>query len=210
MNFIDKNIESYAQLHSERSSNLVAEIHHWTLENDQASQMLSGALQVAFLRLLAQSIGAKRVLEIGMYTGYSALAVAEVLPEDGELITLDINQMREPVARRFFDRSPHGKKIAIFIDNALDVIPGLEGDFNMVYIDADKANYVRYYEAVLPLVSTGGLIVADNVLWSGEVLHPESEDAVALNAFNHHVLTDTRVSNVLLPIRDVLILIRKI
>lgn len=209
MNIIDKQIEAYAETHSERTSNLVAEIYRWTVDHCDDSQMLSGELQVAILRLLARMVGAKRVLEIGMFTGYSALAVAEVLPEDGELITLDIETEREPVARGFFDRSPHGRKIAIRIGHALDVIPSLDGPFDMVYIDADKANYVRYYEGVMPLVSSSGLIVADNVLWSGEVLSPESANAIALNAFNQHVQTDARVAQLLLPIRDGLMIARK-
>ncbi len=210
MNIIDPKIEAYAEIHSERSSNLVAEIHQWTVANCDESQMLSGELQIAVLRLLARSIGAKRVLEIGMFTGYSALAVAEVLPEHGELITLDIEAEREHIARGFFDRSPHGGKILIHIGHALQVLPTLDGPFDMVYIDADKANYVRYYEAVMPMVARGGLVVADNVLWSSEVLNPESDNAIALNMFNQHVQNDARVTNLLMPIRDGLMVARKI
>ena len=209
MNFIDENIESYAEQHSERTSDLVAEIHRWTVSHSEESRMLSGELQVAVLRMLARSIGARRVLEIGMFTGYSALAVAEVLPTDGQLITLDIEPDREAIARGFFERSPHQDKITIRIGHALDIIPTLDGPFDMVYIDADKTNYLRYYEAVMPLVSSGGLIVADNVLWSSEVLSPTSDDAIALNTFNQHVQSDERVANVLLPIRDGLMVARK-
>ena len=209
MNFIDEKIEAYAETHSERSSDLVTEIHDWTVENSDMSRMLSGGLQAAVLRLLARSVGAKRALEIGMFTGYSALAVAEVLPQDGELVTLDIDPDSEAIARNFFGRSPHGSKIKIRIGHALDVIPSLDGSFDMVYIDADKVNYIRYYEAVMPLVSGGGLIIADNVLWSGEVLNPEGESAVALAEFNRHVLADARVTNTLLPIRDGLMVARK-
>ncbi len=209
MNFIDEKIEAYAETHSEQSSELVTEIHDWTVENSDMSRMLSGELQAAVLRLLARSVEAKRVLEIGMFTGYSALAVAEVLPHDGELITLDIDPDSEAIAQKFFDRSPHGSKIMIRIGHALDVIPSLDGPFDMTYIDADKVNYIRYYEAVMPLVSSGGLIIADNVLWSGEVLNPEGESAVALAEFNRHVLADARVTNTLLPIRDGLMVARK-
>ncbi len=210
MKFIDEKIEQYAQMHSEQCSDLVKEISDWTVENSKESRMLSGELQVAVLRMLIRSIGARRVLEIGMFTGYSALAIAEVMPQDGHLTTLDIDNDRESIARSFFDRSPHGSKITIRIGHALDVIPGLDGPFDFVYIDADKANYLRYYEAVLPLVSNGGLVVADNVLWSGEVLYPEGENAVALNQFNRHVQSDSRVDNILLPIRDGLMVARKI
>ncbi len=210
MNFVDQKIEAYAQEHSERSSRLTAEIHDWTVENSADSRMLSGELQVAVLRLLARSIGARRVLEIGMYTGYSALAVAEVLPDNGQLITLDIEPARETIARCFFDRSPHGSKIEIMIGHALDIIPCLNGSFDLVYIDADKENYIQYYEAVMPRVSSGGLIVGDNVLWSSEVLSPASPAATALNVYNKHVQTDGRVTNTLLPIRDGLMVARKV
>ncbi len=209
MNFINKNIEAYAQTHSERTSTRVSEIYDWTVENSEESRMLSGELQVAVLRLLARSINAKRALEIGMYTGYSALAVAEVLPDDGELITLDIEPEREIIAREFFKHSDHGGKIKIIIGPALDIIPSLNGTFDMVYIDADKENYILYYESVLPLVSGGGLIIGDNVLWSGEVLSPRSQSAIALDAFNKHVQNDVRVTNLLLPIRDGLMVARK-
>ena len=171
--------------------------------------MLSGALQAAVLRLLALSAGAKRVLEIGMFTGYSALSVAEVLPDDGQLITLDIDEEWESIARSYFDRSEHGSKVIIMIGDALETIPALDGPFDMVYIDADKVNYPNYYDAVMPLVSSGGLIVADNVLWSGTVLNPESEESSVLAKFNEKVHTDVRVSNVLLPIRDGLMVARK-
>lgn len=210
MDFIDKNIEAYAEAHSDSSSRLVKEIHDWTTENTDSFRMLSGSLQAAVLRFLALSIGARRVLEIGMFTGYSALSVAEVLPDDGQLITLDIDEERESIARSFFDRSAHGSKITIVIGAALETIPALVGPFDMVYIDADKENYPNYYDAVLPQVSSGGLIVADNVLWSGTVLNPESEESLALARFNEKVHADSRVTNVLLPIRDGLMIARKI
>ncbi len=211
MNITDKSIEVYAQAYSERSSACVQEIHDWTIDNTDESRMLSGELQAAILRMLVRSIGATRVLEIGMFTGFSALAIAEVLPDHGQLITLDIDEEREKIARSFFDQSPHGSKISIVIGHALETIPSLEPPFDMVYIDADKANYIRYYEAVMPLVSSGGLIVADNVLWSGEVLNPaqDDEDALALAEFNTQIQSDARVSNVLLPVRDGLMVARK-
>ena len=210
MDFIDKEIEAYAEAHSDSASDLVKEIHDWTTKNTDDHRMLSGALQAAVLRLLALSVGARRVLEIGMFTGYSALSVAEVLPDDGQLITLDIDEDRESIARSYFDRSEHGSKITIVIGNALETIPALDGPFDMVYIDADKANYPNYYDAVVPLMSSGGLIVADNVLWSGTVLNPDDEESLVLARFNEEVHADPRVSNVLLPIRDGLMVARKI
>lgn len=209
MDFVDTDISAYAEQHSERCSSLVEELHDWTVENSDFSRMLSGPLQVSFLRFLARSVGAERVLEIGMYTGYSALAIAEVLPANGRLVTLDIEPERQKIARSFFDRSEAGARIDIHIGPALEVIPTLGGTFDMVYIDADKANYIYYYEMTLPLLTAGGVIVADNVLWSGEVLAPDSEDAHALVAFNQAVQNDPRVINTLLPIRDGLMVIYK-
>ena len=126
---------------------LVKEIHDWTTENTDDHRMLSGALQAAVLRLLALSAGAKRILEIGMFTGYSALSVAVVLPDDGQLITLDIDEEWESIARSYFDRSEHGSKVIIMIGDALETIPALDDPFDMVYIDADKVNYPNYYDA---------------------------------------------------------------
>ena len=183
-------------------SSLVDTIHQWTVDNTNQPNMLSGPLQMSVLQLLALSLQASRILEIGMFTGYSALAMAEMLPAEGQLITLDIDEERGKIARSFFDRSPHGGKIQIMIGPALETIPRLDSPFDMAYIDADKVNYLNYYEAILPLMRSGGLIVADNVLWSASVLAPESEDAIALNEFNKRVCVDSRVHNTLLPIRD--------
>ncbi len=209
MNFVDKAIEAYAQRHSQPMSNAVKRIDDWTRQHSDESQMLSGALQVAILQLLALSVRAARILEIGMFTGLSALAMAEVLPDDGELITLDIEPEREKIARGFFDQSPHGEKIQIVIAPALDAIESLGGAFDLAYIDADKENYLNYYEAVLPRMREGGLIVADNVLWSGSVLAADSQASQALNQYNRLVHADARVTSVLLPVRDGLMIARK-
>ena len=202
MNLVDEKIETYATNHSQPTSALTNQVYEWTTENTDAPMMLSGPLQVSLLQLLAQSVNARRILEIGMFTGYSALAMAEVLPDDGQLITLDVDDEREGIARNFFDQSPHGAKIEIVIAPALDTIPGLEGEFDLAYIDADKLNYLNYYEAVMPLMRRGALIVADNVLWSGSVLNPDTDESSALCEYNRHVCADDRVTNVLLPIRD--------
>ena len=209
MNFIDKDVEAYAQTHSTEPSALVSDIFDWTVENSDYSQMLTGPLQGAVVRMLVQISNARRILEIGMFTGYSALAMAEVMPEDGELITLDIKREREAIARSFFDQSPHGRKIEIRIGAALDTIATLDGEFDFVYIDADKSNYLNYYEAVLPMMPKGGIIAADNVLWSSEVLAPKTEDAKCLREFNRRVQDDSRVTNVLLTVRDGLMVVRK-
>ncbi len=209
MNFVDEAIEAYAQRHSQPMSDAVERIYDWTRRHSDASQMLSGALQVSILQLMALSVRASRILEIGMFTGFSALAMAEVLPDDGELITLDIESEREKIARGFFDQSPHGEKIQICIAPALDTIERLSGTFDLAYIDADKENYLNYYEAVLPRMRQGGLIVADNVLWSGSVLAPDSPASQALSQYNQFVHADPRSTSVLLPVRDGLMVTRK-
>ncbi len=209
MNFVDSKVEAYAQNHSTEPSTVVNHIFDWTVNNSESPQMLTGALQGAVLRMLVQLVGARRVLEIGMFTGYSALTMAEVLPDDGQLITLEIDPERAKVARAFFNQSPHGKKIKIRLGSALESIPNLEGPFDFVFVDADKENYLNYYASVLPLVSKGGIIAADNVLWSSSVLDPKTESARSLDEFNKTVQNDARVSNVLLTVRDGLMVVRK-
>ena len=210
MNFINEKIEEYATAHSQHPSALVSEIEDWTIANSDASQMLSGALQGAVLQTLVRIVKANRILEIGMFTGYSALIMAEALPDDGQLITIDIDEEREAIANSFFSKSPHGRKISIKIGDAMEVINDLDGPFDLVYIDADKSNYLNYYEAVMPLIPSGGVIVADNVLWSGEVLDPKTDDSHALNEFNKRVAADNRVTNILLTVRDGLMVVYKI
>ncbi len=202
MNFIDERIEQYAHAHTQPHSQNAEELHNWTIQNVEQSQMLSGSIQAAILQMLIRTSGVTRVLEIGMYTGYSALAMAEALPKEGELITLDIEPEREKIARAFFDKSEHGRKVSIVIAPALDSLRVLSGSFGLVYIDADKANYINYYEAVLPLLPSGGIIVADNVLWSSKVLDPQDESSQSLHEYNEHVHNDPRVTNILLTIRD--------
>ena len=210
MNIVEKKIEAYATAHSLQPSATVREIDDWTVANTDVSRMLSGGYQGAVLKLLVRASQARRILEIGMFTGYSALTMAEELPDDGQVITMDIDREREATAQSFFAKSPHGDKITIRIGNALELIPDLEGHFDLVYIDADKANYTNYYEAVMPLIRGGGIIVADNVLWSSAVLDPQTEDARALHEFNERVSADPRVMNVLLTVRDGLMVAMKI
>jgi caffeoyl-CoA O-methyltransferase len=146
--------------------------------------------------------GAKRVLEIGTFTGYSALAMAEGLPEGGTIVTCDIDPKATAIARSFWARSPHGSKIVLKLAPALDTIATLAEPIDLVFIDADKQNYVRYWDACVPKVRSGGVLLADNVLWSGAVLDPKTDDDRALARFNEHVLRDASVERVMLPIRD--------
>ncbi|MBX9672200.1 MAG: class I SAM-dependent methyltransferase [Candidatus Obscuribacterales bacterium] len=209
-------LAQYSVEHCEPVNPLLEEIVEFTLANTEYPQMLTGRQEGRLLKLLAHLCDAKRALEIGMFTGYSALSVAEALPVDGILITLDINQSYGEIARGFFDRSEHGDKIEIKIGPALDSIKLLAQAeehlryFDFVFIDADKPNYVNYYEAVLPLVRQNGLIVVDNVHYSGLVLdETDDTNARGIKNFNEHVKDDQRVDRVMLDIRDGIYLLRK-
>lgn len=202
MPIISEAIEDYARAHTEKPDPLFEELRVETYEKMQSPGMQVGPLEGGFLRMLVRLVRAKRVLEIGMFTGYSGLMMAEGLPDDGELITCDVDPKAEEMARRYFARSPHGKKITIRMGPALETIRTLSGPLDLVFIDADKENYAHYYDAVLPLVRQGGLIVADNTLWSGRVLDPKAETDKAIVAFNDKVVNDPRVEKVQLTVRD--------
>jgi predicted O-methyltransferase YrrM len=154
------------------------------------------------LQMLVRLIGARNVLELGMFTGYSTLMMAEALPDDGHLITCEVDPKAEAIARRYFGESPHGHKITIRMGPAMDTIKTLSAPLDLVFIDADKVNYSNYYETCLPLVKPGGLIVGDNVLWSGKVIDPKDDDTRSIVAFNQLVQSDPRVENVCLTVRD--------
>jgi len=200
--FIHEAVEQFAHDHTEPESDLFFRLRDETYRDMNCPQMQVGRIEGRFLKMLVRLTGARRILEIGMFTGYSALMMAEGLPEDGKLITCDVDPKAEAIASRYFAESPNGHKIEIRMGPALDTIKTLSGPLDMVFIDADKGNYSNYYEAVLPRVRPGGLIVADNVLWSGRVLHPESPDDHAIVAFDNLVQSDPRVENVCLTVRD--------
>src|ERR1700730_54364 len=200
--FIDDAVEQFAHDHSEPETDLYARLREETHREMDRPQMQVGLLEGRFVKMLVRLTGAKEVLEIGMFTGYSALMMAEALPENGRLITCEIDPKAEAIARKYFVESPHGKKIDIRMGSALETIKKLSGPFDLVFIDADKPNYCNYYQACFPLVKPGGLIVGDNVLWSGKVIDPKDDDTRAIVAFNDLVQSDTRVENVCLTIRD--------
>jgi caffeoyl-CoA O-methyltransferase len=174
-----------------------------------APHMQVGRVEGAFLRLLVKLAQARRVLELGTFTGYSALMMAEGLPDNGELVTCDIDQNAVAMAQEFFSRSPHGKKIHVRMGPALETLKSLQGPFDLAFIDADKMNYSAYYDAVVPLLRSGGLLVADNTLWSGRVLNPADPSDHALVEFNKKVAADPRVEKVLLTVRDGMMLALK-
>jgi len=209
MPIIDPATEDYATRHSEPVAPLLEKLREETYALMDSPGMQVGRLEGDFLRLLVRLSNARRILEIGMFTGYSALMMAEGLPEDGELITCDINPKAEEMARRYFAQSPHGKKIQIRMGPALETLKTLQGPLDLVFIDADKESYGAYYEAALPLVRIGGLIVADNTLWSGRVLAPKAESDKAIVAFNTKVSQDPRVEKVLVTVRDGMMLALK-
>jgi caffeoyl-CoA O-methyltransferase len=202
LDIVDEAIEKHAHDHTSPESELLGRLRDETYAGMRNPQMQVGRIEGRFLKMLASLMNARRVLEIGMFTGYSALMMAEGLPDDGRVITCDVDPEAEAVARRYFAESPVGHKIEVRMGPALDTIATLSEPLDMVFIDADKANYSNYYDACFPLVRPGGLIVADNVLWSGRVLDPQDEDSRAIVAFNRKVQADPRVENVLLTVRD--------
>ena len=207
--FIDGAVEQFAQDHTKPETDLYARLREETYREMDRPQMQVGLLEGRFLQMLVRLTGARHILEVGMFTGYSTLMMAEGLPEDGRLTTCEIDPKAEAIARRYFAESPHGKKITIRMGPALDTIKSLSGPFDLVFIDADKTNYSNYYAACLPLVKGGGLVAADNVLWSGKVIDPQDEDTRAIVAFNQLVQSDARVENVCLTVRDGMMLARK-
>jgi caffeoyl-CoA O-methyltransferase len=195
-------IDEYAERHTRALSDLHARVWKETYEKQKSPKMMVGPLEGAFLRLLVRITAAKRVLEIGMFTGYSALAWAEALPEDGRLITCDVNPETTEMARRYFASSPHGRKIEVKLGPALETLKTLNGPFDICFIDADKTGYGLYYDACVGLTRSGGLIVLDNMMQSGRVLNPVDPGPRAIAALNERIQKDERVENVLLPIRD--------
>jgi caffeoyl-CoA O-methyltransferase len=202
-------VDRYAEQHTEKVAPLFDELRDETYRSMDIPQMQVGRIEGTFLRMLIRLTRARRVLELGMFTGYSALMMAEGLPDDGELITCDVDPKAEAIARKYFAKSPHGKKIRVAMGPAIETIKSLKAPIDFVFIDADKVNYSNYFDAVLPLLPAGGVIVADNTLWSGSVLEPHDDAGKALAAFNEKVSRDDRVEKVLLTVRDGMMLIRK-
>ncbi len=199
---VPKPIERYAHAHSGPESPLFTSLAKTTHEKTEAPQMQTGHLEGSFLRLLVRAIQAKHVLEIGTFTGYSALCMAEGMPQGGKLITCDVDKTATKIAREHWNQSHHGKKIFLELGPALNTLKKLRGPFDLVFIDADKENYLNYWNACLPKVRQGGLILVDNVLWSGRVLDPKDATDKAIVHFNEAVSNDKRVDLVMLTIRD--------
>ena len=207
---IDKTLEDYARAHITALPEALAEIEHYTYAHRPDAAMLSGPLEAALLRLLVMLCPARRILEIGLFTGYSALAMASALPYDGEVLSCEKDPEAIAIAQQFFDRTPYGVKIRIRPGPALDTLEALRGQvFDLIFLDADKENYPVYYDRALPLLRPGGLLVADNTLWSGRVLAPTTPADLGIAAFNRKVRNDPDVDAVLLTVRDGVTVARK-
>jgi len=206
---VNKQVEDYAAEHTTRPDELFDRLAAETRAKTTAPQMMVGRIEGGFLAALVRLTGAKRILELGTFTGYSSISMASALPPDGRIITCDVDPEATAIARRYMDESGHGGKIEIKLGPALETIQTLEGPFDIVFIDADKPNYRAYYEAVLPLLADNGLIIADNVLWSGRVVEPDGDESTqAIKAFNEHVAADDRVLSVMLTVRDGMTLVQ--
>jgi predicted O-methyltransferase YrrM len=211
MDIIDSKLQHYAELHTSAENDLLKTINRETHAKVMMPRMLSGHLQGRVLSMISHMIRPKHILEIGTYTGYSALCLAEGLQSDGRLVTIDINEELEDLVRSSVRKAGMDNKIDFRIGNALEIIPSLDVKFDLVFIDADKENYSRYFDLVIDRVNLNGFILADNVLWSGKVLDAKPDkDTKAIVEFNAKIQQDERVENVLLPIRDGIMMIRKV
>lgn len=212
MDFLPALIAQYAEQHTSSEPDYLKKLVRETHLKVLMPRMLSGHLQGRFLSMISHMLAPKRVLEIGTYTGYSALCLAEGLPQDGKIITIDINEELEEMVNRYIEEAGFTGKIEYKKGDAMQVIPTLQETWDLVFIDADKINYLEYYHLVFEQVRSGGWIIADNVLWSGKIVQdvkPNDKDTNALLKFNKFVQEDTRVENILLPIRDGLMMVRK-
>ena len=211
MELINNKAEKYAAFFSSPTDDLLQEIEKFTLENHEHSDMLSGPVQGKLLELISCMIRPKKILEIGTFMGYSALCLAKGLTADGELHTIEIRKEDAEISRKYFSKSLVSKKIILHEGNALDIIPALKTTWDLVFIDADKVNYVNYYELTLPWLRKGGFILADNVLFHGEVLEKNitGKNAKAIHAFNKHIAADNRIQHVMITVRDGVMLIQK-
>ena len=205
MHFISQDLEDYIEQHSEKEPELLAALNKETYQKILLPRMLSGHFQGRVLSMLSKLIRPVNILEIGTYTGYSAMCLCEGMQENGTLHTIDIKEELIDFQRKHFDKSPWGKQIVQHLGEALDIIPTLDLKFDLVFIDADKENYINYFEMIVPKMNKGGIILSDNVLWSGKVLEPlQSNDLSTkiLVEYNQLLKKDPRVETVLLPIRD--------
>lgn len=212
MEFLPEDLQKYVEDHSQPENDLLQQVNRETHLHVLKPRMLSGHLQGRVLSMLSHMIQPKRILEIGTYTGYAALCMAESLPENGRLITIDNNAELAERTKTYFSDSSFSNQIEMKVGNAMEIIPTLKETWDLVFIDADKENYANYFDMVIDQVRTGGFIIADNVLWSGKVFDRSKKDGAtnSIREFNDKVHADSRVQNVLFPIRDGLMILRKL
>ncbi len=205
MHFISQELEDYIEKHSGKEPELLAALNKETYQKILLPRMLSGHFQGRVLSMLSKLIRPVNILEIGTYTGYSALCLCEGMQDNGQLHTIDIKEELVDFQRKHFDKSPWGKQIVQHLGEATDIIPNLDVKFDLVFIDADKENYINYFEMIVPKMNKGGVILSDNVLWSGKVLEPLNPKDISTKVlidYNKLLINDPRVETVLLPIRD--------
>jgi caffeoyl-CoA O-methyltransferase len=213
MFILDSTLEDYCTTHTQAEPDLLHQLYRETYQKVLQPRMLSGHAQGRMLSLLSKLHKPKTILEIGTYTGYSAICLAEGLAENGTLHTLDINEELAPFYNKYFEKAGIANKVNAVIGNALDIIPTIEGEFDLVFMDADKHNYINYFNLVADRMPSGGLLLIDNVLWSGKVLEPAKEkdiDTQALQKLNKLITEDIRFENVLVPLRDGLMMARRV
>ena len=212
MHIVDPLAQAYAEKYTSAEEDLLKEIADFTYSNHPKSHMLSGHLQGKFLEAISRMVQPKRILEIGTFTGYSALYLAKGLAEDGFLHTIEVRKDDAATAKAFFERSFFKEKIILHIGDALEIIGEMDETWDLVFIDADKENYINYFNLVLPKIKTNGFILADNVLFHGQVLEEEikGKSAKAIQAFNDFILSRTDIEKLMLPVRDGLYVIRKL
>ena len=207
---VDPAVEAYAEAHTEPPGDVLERLAEETRARTELPQMMVGPLEGRFLAFLVRALGARRVLEVGTFTGYSSICMASALPDGGTVVTLDVNAETTEIARRYATEAGVVDRIDYRVGPGSQTLADLEGPFDLVFIDADKAGYIDYYEAALPMLADGGLIVADNVLWSGRVAsEPQDDSTRAIQRFNEHVGDDERVESVMLTVRDGMTLIRR-
>lgn len=211
MDLILPQVEAYAAKYTSPENALLQEVNRQTLASHPLSHMLSGHVQGRFLSLISSLVHPRHILEVGTFTGYSALCLAEGLAENGELHTIELREQDAATARANFSRSEKNKQIHLHIGNAKEIIPALDYSWDLVFLDADKTGYIGYYEQIVPRLRPGGIIIADNVLFHGEVLQEpiSGKNAKAIDAFNEHVHNDPRTEQVLVTMRDGVLLIKK-
>lgn len=212
MEFISEELSKYCEQHTSKETDVLAKLNRETHLKVVSPRMLSGHLQGRFLSFIAKLQQPKLIVEIGTYTGYSALCLAEGLAENGKLISIDVNEETSAFAKSFIEKTEYKNKIELVLADAKEYIPNIKEQIDFVFIDADKKNYLNYYHLVIDKLNSGGLIIADNVLWSGKITMSENtmdKETLALHQFNQFVQQDTRVENMLLPIRDGLMVVRK-